>query len=615
MYRIFICVSVACLLFCVPPAEAKDYAVLISAGQATTDDAAVNSCFWYNPYLQYKALLDEGYGDDDIYFLYGFGTDFASAYPCYQPPYPVTDYPVNRANIESVFNMLGGIMTSSDFLYVWWMGHGGPSGSNLVMNIGTTGESVWDYEMADWVGQITNYDLRTFSWMTCYSGGILDDLEGLRSIVMSSATFYESTYDQWLCDTYHAEFHYPERCAWAWETPCGICGPVDADGNGNGRVSFAEAFTYAYNNTSLSTPQISDLGGLAPDTYLGGCVTNEDCDDGNECTDDACVDGVCENTPVADNTPCTGGLCCGGICTTPTCTNHGDCDDGEACTTDTCLNGGTCAASCENTWPPCGLADGCCGPTCTPATDPDCVGCDDDGTCEQGEDCHNCPNDCISGGGGYCADGICDPDLGEDCHNCPEDCNGKLNGALKNQFCCGDDVDCSDSRCQVEPYMCGPSPPPYCCGDGVCEGAENVSNCAIDCGCSSPADCDDGEECTFDDCVEGACQNTPLADNTPCTDGICCDGTCDAAVCYADADCDDGDVCTIIDACYNGGTCSAYCDSMWAPCGLADGCCGPACTPDTDPDCLCLPSGEPCTSDSECCSNKCLGKPGSRTCK
>lgn len=213
MYRIFTCVSLVCLLLCVPAAQGKNYAVLISAGVATTDDAAVNSCFWYNPYLQYTALLEEGYADDDIYFLYGWGTDFNSSHACYQPPYPVTDYPVNRANIQSVFNTLAGIMTSSDFLYVWWMGHGSPSGGNLVMNIGTTGEYVWDYEIAAWVGQITDYDVRTFSWMTCYSGGILDNVEGPRSIVMSSATFYESTYDQWLCDTYHAEFHYPERCA------------------------------------------------------------------------------------------------------------------------------------------------------------------------------------------------------------------------------------------------------------------------------------------------------------------------------------------------------------------------------------------------------------------
>ena len=270
MYKSFACVGAVILLCCAPAAEGTNYAVLISAGRATVDDAAVNSCFWYNIYLQYTTLLEEGYGEDDIYVLYGFGTDFNSSHACYQPSEPVTDYPVNRANIQNVFNTLAGIMTSNDFLYVWWMGHGWPTGDDLTMGIGTTGEVVYDYEIENWVGQITDYDIRTFSWMTCHSGGILDNLEGARSIVMSSARFDEGTADLWQCDTWHAEFHYPERCAWAWETPCEICGPVDADDNGDGQVSFAEAFSYAQANTQWSHPQFSDVGGLAPDTYLSG---------------------------------------------------------------------------------------------------------------------------------------------------------------------------------------------------------------------------------------------------------------------------------------------------------------------------------------------------------
>jgi len=47
------------------------------------------------------------------------------------------------------------------------------------------------------------------------------------------------------------------------------------------------------------------------------CLEDVGCDDDNECTDDACVDGVCQNT---DNTAV--------------------CDDGDACTeNDVCTNG------------------------------------------------------------------------------------------------------------------------------------------------------------------------------------------------------------------------------------------------------------------------------------
>jgi len=248
-------------------ARARNYAVLISAEQTTADDASINCEFWYDLLLQYTTLLDAGYEHDDIYVLFGYGSDFNSRHACYRVPYRVTDYPVSRANIQHVLSELSTIMTPDDFIYVWWTGHGSPAGNHLMMHIGTTGETMYDYEFANWMAPI-DHAARAFSWATCYSGGILDDLEGPSSIVMSTATFYQLTYTRWQCDSYHIEFHYPETCAWHWETPCGMCGAVNADSDASGRVSFQEAFRYAYDRTTRSTPQMSDLGGLAPDTYL-----------------------------------------------------------------------------------------------------------------------------------------------------------------------------------------------------------------------------------------------------------------------------------------------------------------------------------------------------------
>ena len=79
------------------------------------------------------------------------------------------------------------------------------------------------------------------------------------------------------------------------------------------------------------------------------CSSDTDCDDGNECTDDACInpgteDAYCENTPVADDTACSGGICCSGVCSAPACSEDTDCRDDDACTMDTCINGGTCTA-------------------------------------------------------------------------------------------------------------------------------------------------------------------------------------------------------------------------------------------------------------------------------
>lgn len=169
-------------------------------------------------------------------------------------------------------------------------------------------------------------------------------------------------------------------------------------------------------------------------TYTPLCSSNEDCDDGNDCTTDTCIEGVCSNTEVQDNTACgAGGICCGGTCTVATCSIKIDCDDSEYCTTDTCINTGTCDASCSNAWPVCGLEDGCCGPECSYPSDPDCPS-------------------------ALCGDGICaGQDLGEYCNSCPEDCPSKTHprkGLLR------------------------------CCGNYQCEPGENIDNCPVDCSSS-----------------------------------------------------------------------------------------------------------------------------------
>jgi hypothetical protein len=108
--------------------------------------------------------------------------------------------------------------------------------------------------------------------------------------------------------------------------------------------------------------------------FAQSCATAADCNDSNECTVDACVGGVCQNTPAADDTTCDAGasICCGGSCVAAACTVDLDCDDGDTCSTDTCIGAGTCAAVCDATFPSCGPADGCCGPGCTSANDSDC---------------------------------------------------------------------------------------------------------------------------------------------------------------------------------------------------------------------------------------------------
>ncbi len=114
-------------------------------------------------------------------------------------------------------------------------------------------------------------------------------------------------------------------------------------------------------------------------------------------------------------------------------------------------------------------------------------------------------------------------------------------------------------------------------------------------GCSGPADCDDSNECTTDDCVGGVCQYTPASDDSSCDggSGLCCSGSCGTAVCSDNLDCDDGDNCSA-DTCTNGETCAAACEYSFPACNLApsDDCCGPTCTAGNDADCdsSCVPT-------------------------
>ncbi len=61
----------------------------------------------------------------------------------------------------------------------------------------------------------------------------------------------------------------------------------------------------------------SDEGPSGPTGGAGGmpeCVTAADCDDGDECTIDACTEGICENPTAFDGFFCEGGYCEAGLC-------------------------------------------------------------------------------------------------------------------------------------------------------------------------------------------------------------------------------------------------------------------------------------------------------------
>ena len=223
-----------------------------------------------------------------------------------------------------------------------------------------------------------------------------------------------------------------------------------------------------------------------------------------------------------------------GVVAIETCSSDADCDDGVFCNgAEVCGAGGACEAgtpvSCADDGLFCNGVEQCsetelaCVSASAPCTNEICVedgqfcqplGCGD-GICATGEDCTNCPVDCISGAGGgteaACFKGVADGS----CH------------PIKETAAC---MDCA---------------PGYCCGDGVCAGDEDFVNCAVDCGSEPIAEiCDNGIDDDADgltDCADGDCAADPgciepppppscgLKKDVCSSDTECCSGRCSTA--------------------------------------------------------------------------------------
>ena len=180
------------------------------------------------------------------------------------------------------------------------------------------------------------------------------------------------------------------------------------------------------------------------------------------------------------------------------------CEAGESCS--------TCTQDCGACPPVCG--DGACNgtETCSLCTQ-DCGTCPPvcpDGTCNGTETCSNCVQDCGACGGpppptpqtpqNFCGDGICNG--AESCETCVQDCRA----------------------CPVPPPPeAPPPPPPPSCGDRLCSEDESCLNCSPDCG-----------KCPFTPATPVPAMVIPPAGGAECGDGACTLSTESCATCSLD---------------------------------------------------------------------------------
>lgn len=249
----------------------QKYAVLICGDIA---EHFWGECFWNDTVWMYKTLLAAGYKPENIFVLYGYGVDYASANPKYQHPATVTDFPATIGWVNRVFDGLkngdaaAGIpaMKANDTLFVWTFDHGAGSSPAYLC--------LWDGNMSDldFAAKLNAvpYAKRMIFMQQCRSGGFIDNLRNNKTFISTAAAATQNAYpadtenESYGGKTYsHGEYNYYIISAFNRSHP-------GADANGNGKVSCMEAHSWEVSHESSpnEVPQFSDIGGIGPNSYL-----------------------------------------------------------------------------------------------------------------------------------------------------------------------------------------------------------------------------------------------------------------------------------------------------------------------------------------------------------
>lgn len=301
--------------------------------------------------------------------------------------------------------------------------------------------------------------------------------------------------------------------------PCQSCNPnVDAT-----------AFTAAANGTSCDDNDACTISDVCQAGVCGGSV--ETCNDNDPCTDESCdsVTGCLFLTA-----PVNGDACA---------------DDGEACTNDVCLNGvcdhPVAPNSCfiNNTCYPAGapeLNSPCmqCNPAVsTTSFTPAALGdsCDDGlfcttgDTCDVAGQCQGGARDCSIADGPCIATTICNENTDQCLPGSLEPLGSSCNsGDLCNAGTCGVGGICNATNAVDCTAFNGP------CATGVCDPQDGSCSAAL---AQDGTVCDDGVTCTSESCQAGNC----VATVNP--------GSCNIAnMCIMDGTTELGNVCRVCDS-------------------------------------------------------------------
>ncbi|MBQ8487052.1 MAG: hypothetical protein IJ533_05335 [Prevotella sp.] len=152
-------------------------------------------------------------------------------------------------NVSSTLIGLSNRLTAADRLLLFVIDHGGRADSPFIWLWNE--EQLSDYALWSLLSLLRVQSLCVVMGQ-CYSGGFLSRLSGNGRVVMTACRADEQS---WTCpDRPYDEFVYHWTCAINGADADGQ--PVHADGDGDGRVTMAEAFSYAQRHDRCQeTPQ------------------------------------------------------------------------------------------------------------------------------------------------------------------------------------------------------------------------------------------------------------------------------------------------------------------------------------------------------------------------
>ncbi|WP_024999574.1 C13 family peptidase [Prevotella falsenii] len=231
----------------------RTYAVILSGGH---NQYSNHERYWNDCSFVYQTLVNKyGVPKNNIAVVMSDGTDPAADMHLTTGGYksspldldydgqPDIQYAATRTNVKNVLSKLSQRIGKDDHLFFYVIDHGGTKDyKNQSYICLWNGESLHDYELADWLRPFNEKQVYVNAVLgQCFSGGFIEELTKVGCVVAAASESDKSSYGCY--DIPYDEFVYHWTSAINGKDAYGKLVPSDVDNNN--RVTMDEAFTYA----------------------------------------------------------------------------------------------------------------------------------------------------------------------------------------------------------------------------------------------------------------------------------------------------------------------------------------------------------------------------------